>query len=223
MSPSSCSRVRSRSTSASPRRSSRPARACRTRCGCAARRPGWSPAATVCRTTWPTASTRSTWADIVFIPGYRVPRPRRPAAPSSSHALHRRPRPRRAARGHLDGRLRARRDRPARRQARHDALALHAGARAQHPLVRVDENVLFVDEGDVLTSAGAASGIDLCLHILRARPRGGRAPTTRPGAWSRRRTAAAARRSTCRAACPSRSASGSPPPASGRCTGSANR
>ena len=33
--------------------------------------------------------------------------------------------------------------------------------------VRVDENVLFVDEGDVLTSAGAASGIDLCLHLVR--------------------------------------------------------
>ena len=27
--------------------------------------------------------------------------------------------------------------------------------------------MLFVDEGSVLTSAGAASGIDLCLHILR--------------------------------------------------------
>ncbi|MEV6636066.1 DJ-1/PfpI family protein [Actinoplanes sp. NPDC051470] len=37
----------------------------------------------------------------------------------------------------------------------------------KHPLVRVDENVLFVDEGDVLTSAGAASGIDLCLHLVR--------------------------------------------------------
>ena len=37
----------------------------------------------------------------------------------------------------------------------------------KHPRVRVDENVLFVDEGSVLTSAGAASGIDLCLHILR--------------------------------------------------------
>jgi transcriptional regulator GlxA family with amidase domain len=33
--------------------------------------------------------------------------------------------------------------------------------------VRVDENVLFVDEGSVLTSAGAASGLDLCLHIVR--------------------------------------------------------
>ncbi|TAJ46117.1 MAG: helix-turn-helix domain-containing protein [Herbiconiux sp.] len=37
----------------------------------------------------------------------------------------------------------------------------------RHPLVRVDENVLFVDEGTVLTSAGAASGIDLCLHLVR--------------------------------------------------------
>lgn len=38
---------------------------------------------------------------------------------------------------------------------------------ARHPLVDVDENVLFVDEGRVLTSAGAASGIDLCLHLVR--------------------------------------------------------
>lgn len=35
------------------------------------------------------------------------------------------------------------------------------------PRVRLDPNVLFVDDGDVLTSAGAASGIDLCLHVLR--------------------------------------------------------
>nr|BFF21793.1 hypothetical protein GCM10025730_53140 [Promicromonospora thailandica] len=33
--------------------------------------------------------------------------------------------------------------------------------------MQVDENVLFVDEGAVLTSAGAASGIDLCLHLVR--------------------------------------------------------
>ncbi len=36
-----------------------------------------------------------------------------------------------------------------------------------HPRVRVDPNVLFVDDGDVLTSAGVAAGIDLCLHIVR--------------------------------------------------------
>jgi transcriptional regulator GlxA family with amidase domain len=35
------------------------------------------------------------------------------------------------------------------------------------PKVRLDPDVLFVDDGDVLTSAGAASGLDLCLHVLR--------------------------------------------------------
>ncbi|MFI9308037.1 GlxA family transcriptional regulator [Streptomyces triculaminicus] len=33
--------------------------------------------------------------------------------------------------------------------------------------VRVDAGVLFVDDGDVLTSAGVAAGVDLCLHIVR--------------------------------------------------------
>ncbi|MEI5102399.1 helix-turn-helix domain-containing protein [Streptomyces sp. PmtG] len=33
--------------------------------------------------------------------------------------------------------------------------------------VRVDPDVLFVDDGDVLTSAGVAAGIDLCLHLVR--------------------------------------------------------
>jgi transcriptional regulator GlxA family with amidase domain len=35
------------------------------------------------------------------------------------------------------------------------------------PRVRVDPDVLYVDDGDVLTSAGVAAGIDLCLHIVR--------------------------------------------------------
>jgi transcriptional regulator GlxA family with amidase domain len=35
------------------------------------------------------------------------------------------------------------------------------------PAVRLNPGVLFVDDGDVLTSAGAASGLDLCLHVLR--------------------------------------------------------
>jgi len=39
--------------------------------------------------------------------------------------------------------------------------------RRDHPSVQLDPDVLFVDEGDILTSAGAASGIDLCLHIIR--------------------------------------------------------
>ncbi|MFJ4989957.1 GlxA family transcriptional regulator [Streptomyces sp. NPDC088732] len=35
------------------------------------------------------------------------------------------------------------------------------------PRIHLDEDVLFVDDGDVLTSAGAASGVDLCLHLIR--------------------------------------------------------
>lgn len=35
------------------------------------------------------------------------------------------------------------------------------------PKIRVDPDVLFIDDGDVLTSAGVAAGIDLCLHIVR--------------------------------------------------------
>lgn len=37
-----------------------------------------------------------------------------------------------------------------------------------HPRVTVDADVLFTDEGSVLTSAGKAAGMDLCLHIVRA-------------------------------------------------------
>ncbi|HEY1927675.1 MAG TPA: helix-turn-helix domain-containing protein [Caulobacteraceae bacterium] len=39
---------------------------------------------------------------------------------------------------------------------------------AAYPSVRVDPGVLFVDEGDVLTSAGASAGLDLCLHMVRS-------------------------------------------------------
>lgn len=35
------------------------------------------------------------------------------------------------------------------------------------PAITVDPDVLFVDEGRILTSAGAAAGMDLCLHMLR--------------------------------------------------------
>ena len=36
------------------------------------------------------------------------------------------------------------------------------------PAIKVDENVLFIDQGQLLTSAGAASAIDLCLHLIRS-------------------------------------------------------
>jgi transcriptional regulator GlxA family with amidase domain len=45
--------------------------------------------------------------------------------------------------------------------------ALSDQFRRWFPRVRLDPDVLFVDDGDVLTSAGAASGLDLCLHVLR--------------------------------------------------------
>lgn len=37
----------------------------------------------------------------------------------------------------------------------------------RYPSVHVDPRELFVDDGDILTSAGTAAGIDLCLHIVR--------------------------------------------------------
>ncbi|WP_327191365.1 GlxA family transcriptional regulator [Streptomyces xinghaiensis] len=39
---------------------------------------------------------------------------------------------------------------------------------ASFPEVRVDPDVLFVDHGDVATSAGTGAGIDLCLHLVRS-------------------------------------------------------
>src|SRR5690606_21135679 len=35
------------------------------------------------------------------------------------------------------------------------------------PRVALDPDVLYTDGGPVLTSAGCASGIDLCLHMIR--------------------------------------------------------
>ncbi|MDQ8704609.1 helix-turn-helix domain-containing protein [Streptomyces sp. LHD-70] len=60
-----------------------------------------------------------------------------------------------AAAGYLDGR----------RATTHWASAEHF--QRVFPAVEVDADVLFIDDGDVLTSAGVAAGIDLCLHIVR--------------------------------------------------------
>jgi len=38
---------------------------------------------------------------------------------------------------------------------------------ARFPQAKLDPNVLFVDDGDVITSAGTAAGIDACLHLVR--------------------------------------------------------
>ncbi|WP_121393679.1 helix-turn-helix domain-containing protein [Actinokineospora cianjurensis] len=39
---------------------------------------------------------------------------------------------------------------------------------ARYPLVAVDPDVLYVDNGTVLTSAGKAAAMDLCLHLVRS-------------------------------------------------------
>jgi len=36
-----------------------------------------------------------------------------------------------------------------------------------YPLIQVEEDTLYVDEGNVITSAGSAAGIDACLHLVR--------------------------------------------------------
>ncbi|MEU8338746.1 GlxA family transcriptional regulator [Micromonospora tulbaghiae] len=60
-----------------------------------------------------------------------------------------------AAAGLLDGR----------RATTHWVAAAQLAAR--YPRVQVDPNVLYVDNGQILTSAGAAAGLDLCLHLVR--------------------------------------------------------
>jgi transcriptional regulator GlxA family with amidase domain len=60
-----------------------------------------------------------------------------------------------AAAGLLDGR----------RATTHWAAAAELARR--YPAIDVDPAVLFVDEGQFLTSAGAAAGLDLCLHLVR--------------------------------------------------------
>lgn len=39
--------------------------------------------------------------------------------------------------------------------------------KTMYPAIEVDPNVLYVDEGSILTSAGSAAAIDLCLHVIR--------------------------------------------------------
>ncbi|MEU9176005.1 helix-turn-helix domain-containing protein [Streptomyces sp. NPDC048550] len=38
---------------------------------------------------------------------------------------------------------------------------------ARYPQIEVDADVLYIDNGQFLTSAGAAAGLDLCLHLIR--------------------------------------------------------
>ncbi|MFI1798830.1 GlxA family transcriptional regulator [Streptomyces sp. NPDC020379] len=42
-----------------------------------------------------------------------------------------------------------------------------AALRRRYPRIEVRPNQLYVDDGDVLTSAGVTAGVDLCLHLIR--------------------------------------------------------
>jgi AraC family transcriptional regulator, transcriptional activator FtrA len=45
---------------------------------------------------------------------------------------------------------------------------MHAERLARnYPEIKVEPDVLYIDDGDILSSAGTAAGIDLCLHIVR--------------------------------------------------------
>ncbi|MFF4955000.1 GlxA family transcriptional regulator [Streptomyces chattanoogensis] len=104
-------------------------------------------------------------ADTVVIPGWVPPeKPLPPAVVDALRAAHRR-----GARlvsicsgafalaqtGLLDGR----------RAATHWRLARQLADR--FPRIQVDPDVLYIDHGDIATSAGAAAGVDLCLHLVR--------------------------------------------------------
>lgn len=106
-------------------------------------------------------------AGVVVIPGWRVPDDPRPVAPELLAALRRAhdegatvlglcggafPL---AEAGLLDGR----------RATTHWVTT--AAFAERYPAVEVVHDVLYVDEGRIITSAGSAAGIDACLHFLR--------------------------------------------------------
>ncbi len=108
------------------------------------------------------------WADTVIIPGTQLPGPRRDGTlpPEVSRALATIRDDARivsictgafvlGAAGLLDGR----------RATTHWAYA--QDFRVLYPRVLLDENLLFVEDGRVCTSAGLAAGLDLCLHLVR--------------------------------------------------------
>ena len=169
----------------------------------------------------PRAARSSTTADTVIIPGiHGDPAPaRRRAVLAEAARRSPRIRPRRPAGVDLHRRVRARRGRAARRPPRDHPLGVRrrVPAAASRGCV-LDQNVLFVDDGDVLTSAGLAR---------RSRPvpapdsratTAARWPTRWPDtAWCRRGATAARRSSssgTCRRAPTTSTGAG---PRSGRC------
>lgn len=72
-----------------------------------------------------------------------------------------------------------------RRATTHWAYAKELAER--YPALRVDPSVLYIDDGDVLTSAGVAAGLDLCLHRPRRDRRSQRGPPRGDARATRRR------------------------------------
>src|SRR3954454_15687292 len=68
--------------------------------------------------------------------------------------------------------------------------------RRMFPHIDLDPDVLFVDDGSILTSAGAASGVDICLHLASEGPREATPQPRGPAAVWSRRSGTAARPST---------------------------
>ncbi len=103
-------------------------------------------------------------ADTVVVPSWNPKRPPSPQLTAALVAAHRRGARlvsfcsgafALAATGLLDGR----------RMTTHWMYADELAER--HPQITVDPRVLYVDDGDILTSAGTAAGIDLGLHLVR--------------------------------------------------------
>jgi transcriptional regulator GlxA family with amidase domain len=117
----------------------------------------------ILRTDWGLEELAS--ADTIVIPG--LDDPTAPVSPAVIEALHAGwERGARlasicsgafvlAATGLLDGR----------RATTHWVCASELACR--YPRVQVDPNVLFLDEGRLITSAGASAGVDMCLHLVR--------------------------------------------------------
>ena len=106
-------------------------------------------------------------ADLIAVPAGQPLR-----GPGVPRGGPRRPAPGRGARGagpeRLLRRLRPRRGGAAGRPPLHHPLAARRRSwPAAIPEARVEPDVLYVDEGPVITSAGTAAGIDACLHLVR--------------------------------------------------------
>lgn len=105
-------------------------------------------------------------AQTVIVPSWRDPHERPPQALLDALIAAC---TRSATGGLVPGGLRAGRGRVARRSPRHHPLDVGGGFRRALPAVRVEPDVLYIEDDGLLTSAGTVAGIDCCLHLVRQR------------------------------------------------------